>query len=134
MAKTQEETKEAKNVKKKDGKELKELKEAKEKDGKALMNRVKKVIKKSRRKLSEEKFEKELHRTIVFLEELQHRINPAPASEPALSVEPAQPAEKKSKDKSGNGKAKPKAKPKNKAKAKAKAAPGQQAEPAITSE
>ncbi|MEP7343416.1 MAG: DinB family protein [Acidobacteriota bacterium] len=126
MAKTQEETKEAKNVKKKEGKE------PKEKDGKALMSRVKKVIKKSRRKLSEEKFEKELHRTIVFLEELQHRINPAPASEPALAFEPAQPAEKKSKDKSGNGKVKPKAKPKNKA--KAKAAPGQQAEPTIISE
>lgn len=40
-----------------------------------LIGRVRKVIKKSRRKLSEEKFEKELQRTISFLEEMQEKLN-----------------------------------------------------------
>ncbi len=40
-----------------------------------LVGRVKKVVKKSRRKLSEEKFEKQLQRTIIFLEELQTKLN-----------------------------------------------------------
>ena len=91
MAKTQEETKEpkkAKSPKSKDGKESKEAKGPKGKDGKLLMKRVKKAIKRSRRKLSEEKFEKELQRTISFLEELQQRINRSPASESAIIVEP----------------------------------------------
>jgi hypothetical protein len=39
-----------------------------------LVGRVKKVIKKSRRKLGEEKFEKELRRTIEFLAQLQTKI------------------------------------------------------------
>src|SRR5262245_62580919 len=46
------------------------LKETKDKELKGknnLVGRVKKVIKKSRRKLGEEKFEKELQRTIEFL-------------------------------------------------------------------
>ncbi|MBK6795619.1 MAG: hypothetical protein IPG76_02150 [Acidobacteria bacterium] len=42
---------------------------------KELIGRVRKVIKKSRRKLSEEKFEKELQRTISFLEEMQEKLN-----------------------------------------------------------
>ena len=49
-------------------------KERKDKDEDALVGRVKKVIKKSRRKLSEEKFEKQLQRTIAFLEELQVKL------------------------------------------------------------
>jgi hypothetical protein len=44
-----------------------------EEDG--LVGRVKKVVKKSRRKLSEEKFERQLQRTIAFLEELQTKLN-----------------------------------------------------------
>jgi hypothetical protein len=40
-----------------------------------LVGRVKKVVKKSRRKLSEEKFERQLQRTIAFLEALQTKIN-----------------------------------------------------------
>ena len=72
---------------------------------KALMKRVKKAIKKTRHKLSEEKFEKELDRTIVFLEELQQRINHAPASEPQVAAEPNQTAGGKGKSHSGNGKA-----------------------------
>jgi hypothetical protein len=40
-----------------------------------LVGRVKKVVKKSRRKLSEEKFERQLQRTIAFLEELQTKLN-----------------------------------------------------------
>ena len=58
----------------------KETKEAKETRGKEtkgksnLVGRVKKVIKKSRRKLGEEKFEKELRRTIEFLAQLQMKI------------------------------------------------------------
>jgi hypothetical protein len=50
----------------------KETKETKSKSN--LVGRVKKVIKKSRRKLGEEKFEKELQRTIEFLGQLQTKI------------------------------------------------------------
>ena len=60
-------------------KEIKEkkakIKDRKNEDENALVGRVKKVIKKSRRKLSEEKFEKQLQRTIAFLEELQTKLN-----------------------------------------------------------
>lgn len=41
---------------------------------KALVRRVKKAIKKSRRRLDAEKFEKELTRTITFLENLQSKL------------------------------------------------------------
>ncbi len=41
---------------------------------KALVNRVKKAVKKSRRRLGAEKFEKELTRTITFLENLQRKV------------------------------------------------------------
>jgi hypothetical protein len=40
-----------------------------------LVGRVKKVIKKSRRKLGEEKFEKQLRRTIEFLAQLQTKLD-----------------------------------------------------------
>jgi hypothetical protein len=52
-------------------------KETKDKETKGknnLVGRVKKVIKKSRRKLGEEKFEKELRRTIEFLAQLQTKL------------------------------------------------------------
>jgi hypothetical protein len=58
-------------------KELKD-KETKEKEprGKSnLVGRVKKVIKKSRRRLGEEKFEKELQRTIEFLAQLRAKLD-----------------------------------------------------------
>src|SRR5262249_22684833 len=58
-------------------KETKETKETKDKETKGksnLVGRVKKVIKKSRRKLGEEKFEKELRRTIEFLAQLQTKL------------------------------------------------------------
>jgi hypothetical protein len=58
-------------------KDAKETKDAKDKDAKGkskLVGQVKKVIKKSRRKLGEEKFEKELLRTIEFLAQLQTKI------------------------------------------------------------
>jgi hypothetical protein len=131
MAKTQEEIKEPKKARSKDGKETKEgkvPKELKGKDGKVLMKRVKKAIKRSRRKLSEEKFEKELQRTISFLEELQQRINQPRVSEPILTVEPTQPIGKKSKDKSGNGKARGKHKPMTEMQITA----GAQSDPSIT--
>jgi hypothetical protein len=41
---------------------------------KALVRRVKKAVKKSRRKLGAEKFEKELKRTIDFLAKLQSKL------------------------------------------------------------
>ena len=41
---------------------------------KALVRRVKKAVKKSRRRLGAEKFEKELKRTITFLEKLQGQL------------------------------------------------------------
>lgn len=53
-------------------------KETKDKESKSksnLVGRVKKVIKKSRRKLGEEKFEKELRRTIEFLGQLQTKLD-----------------------------------------------------------
>jgi hypothetical protein len=53
-------------------------KETKDKETKGksnLVGRVKKVIKKSRRKLGEEKFEKELRRTIEFLAQLQTKLD-----------------------------------------------------------
>ena len=46
----------------------------KEKPKKPLLARVQKVVRKSRRKLSEEHFEKELQRTIAFLGEIQAKI------------------------------------------------------------
>ena len=57
----------------------KALKEDKQdsKDKKALVGQVRKVVKKSRRKLGEEKFEKELQRTISFLTELRDRLSEA---------------------------------------------------------
>ena len=59
------------------GKETKD-KETKNKEPKGksnLVGRVKKVIKKSRRKLGEEKFEKQLRRTIEFLAQLQTKLD-----------------------------------------------------------
>jgi hypothetical protein len=50
-------------------------KNKKDDDEDVLVGRVKKVVKKSRRKLSEEKFERQLQRTIAFLEELQTKLN-----------------------------------------------------------
>jgi hypothetical protein len=47
----------------------------KDDDEDVLVGRVKKVVKKSRRKLSEEKFERQLKRTIAFLEQLQTKLN-----------------------------------------------------------
>ena len=49
-----------------------------EKKGKGLMGKVKKVVKRSRRRLDEERFEKEVERTIVFLRKLITKINKPP--------------------------------------------------------
>lgn len=56
-------------------KETKETKDKVSKSKSNLVGRVKKVIKKSRRKLGEEKFEKELRRTIEFLAQLQTKLD-----------------------------------------------------------
>jgi hypothetical protein len=53
---------------------------------KELIGRVRKVIKKSRRKLSEEKFEKELQRTISFLEEMQEKLNKSAVTKASVEV------------------------------------------------
>jgi hypothetical protein len=45
------------------------------KDKKALVGQVRKVVKKSQRKLGEEKFDKELQRTIGFLTELRDKLS-----------------------------------------------------------
>lgn len=74
MAKTKDKPPQLKETK---DKELKD-KETKEKEPKGksnLVGRVKKVIKKSRRKLSEEKFEKQLQRTIEFLAQLRTKLD-----------------------------------------------------------
>ncbi len=46
----------------------------------ALVSRVKKAVKKSRRKLGAEKFERELTRTITFLANLQRKLTVTPKS------------------------------------------------------
>jgi hypothetical protein len=84
MTKTKDKTPPLKETKDKvaKGKETKD-KETKDKEpknkelkGKSnLVGRVKKVIKKSRRKLGEEKFEKQLRRTIEFLAQLQTKLD-----------------------------------------------------------
>lgn len=53
-------------------------KNKKDEEEDVLVGRIKKVLKKSRRKLSEEKFERQLQRTIAFLEELQTKLNDSP--------------------------------------------------------
>lgn len=112
MAKTHEQTQQRKGSKEVKPKKSKEEKAAKEKNGDALVGRVKKVIKKSRRKMGDEKFEKQLQRTITFLEELQLKLAQAPAAK-------ADKREKKTaaKTHSGNGNGRIKPKPKNKPKA-----------------
>jgi len=79
MTKTKDKTSHLKETKDKEakGKEIKD-KDPKNKEPKGksnLVGRVKKVIKKSRRKLGEEKFEKELRRTIEFLAQLQTKLD-----------------------------------------------------------
>jgi hypothetical protein len=64
----------AKELKDKETKD-KETKEKEPKGKSNLVGRVKKVIKKSRRKLGEEKFEKELQRTIEFLAQLRAKLD-----------------------------------------------------------
>jgi hypothetical protein len=74
MTKTKGKTPQLKETKDKETKD----KEAKNKEPKGksnLVGRVKKVIKKSRRKLGEEKFEKQLRRTIEFLAQLQTKLD-----------------------------------------------------------
>ncbi|MBL8187703.1 MAG: hypothetical protein JNK38_06830 [Acidobacteria bacterium] len=70
-------------------KEEKLKKESKEKNGNALVGRVKKVVKKSRRKLGDEKFEKQLQRTIAFLEELQRKMTEAESEQTEKKAKPA---------------------------------------------
>jgi len=54
---------------------------------KGMMGKVKKVVKKSRRRLDEERFEKEVERTISFLRKLITKINKPPAKrKPAPSA------------------------------------------------
>jgi hypothetical protein len=63
-----------KDTKDKDTKD-KDTKDKELKGKSNLVGRVKKVIKKSRRKLGEEKFEKQLRRTIEFLAQLQTKLD-----------------------------------------------------------
>ncbi|MFN0111228.1 MAG: hypothetical protein ACKVZH_20385 [Blastocatellia bacterium] len=62
----------------------------------ALVGRVKKVVKKSRRKLGDEKFEKQLQRTIAFLEGLQGKLDKTskPEKEPKPKTQKARPKTK----------------------------------------
>jgi hypothetical protein len=56
---------------------------SKHKEHKALVGRVKKAVKKTRRKLSEDQFNKELQRTISFLSELKDHVSHLQAQEKA---------------------------------------------------
>ena len=91
-------------------KEPKPKKEEKEKTGNALVGRVKKVLKKSRRKMGEEKFEKQLQRTIVFLEEMQRKLTEAGNGKAEKKAKPAPKTNGKAKVKKAAKKAKPKTK------------------------
>ncbi len=82
MAKTSEKDAPEKDPKPKGGKS---------KERKALVGQVKKVIKKSRRKLGDEKFEKELLRTISFLEGLQVKLAQSQAAAREKAQPPADP-------------------------------------------
>jgi hypothetical protein len=62
---------------------------SKHKDHKALVGRVKKAVKKTRRKLSEDQFEKELQRTISFLADLKDHIGELQAKATAQQAKPA---------------------------------------------
>jgi hypothetical protein len=73
-------------------------------DEDALFDRVKKVIKKSRRKLSEEKFEKQLLRTIAFLKDLQSKLVGANNSDDVPGGKKRTKVAKKAKPKSANKK------------------------------
>lgn len=98
MAKTQENPEQVK--------ESKIKKDTKDKNSDALVGRVKKVIKKSRRKMGDEKFEKQLQRTIAFLEEFQRKMAVTENTEVAKKTKPA----KKSKTEKAGRKSKPKSK------------------------
>ncbi len=69
-------------------------KDNKRKERKELVGRVKKVIKKSRRRLTEEKFEKELQRTIAFLEQMQETMAKNHAEKTSAGNSKAKPAKK----------------------------------------
>lgn len=116
MAKTQEKLSEVKEAKNK--------KETKDDNGGALIGRVKKVIKKSRRKMGEEKFEKQLQRTIAFLEELQRRTGEAANTKSEKKAKPVPKDNGKSKVK----KAVKKGSKRDRAKTKSKAAAISQSE------
>lgn len=103
MAKTQEKLSEVKAAKNK--------KAEKDENGGALVGRVKKVIKKSRRKMGDEKFEKQLKRTIGFLEELQRRMNEAENGKAEKKARPAPKTNVKSKANKADKKDKAKSKP-----------------------
>ncbi|MBP6822761.1 MAG: hypothetical protein KA368_14520 [Acidobacteria bacterium] len=103
MAKTPEKFAEAKEEKIK-----KESSKSKDKNSGVLVGRVKKVIKKSRRKMGDEKFEKQLQRTITFLEELQRRIAEAGIGKTEKKSKPASKAASKAKVKKAAPKTKPK--------------------------
>src|SRR5262245_46297238 len=85
MTKTKDKSPHLKETKDKEamGKETKdkELKNKEPKGKSNLVGRVKKVVKKSRRKLGEEKFEKELRRTIEFLAQLKTKLDNSHADE-----------------------------------------------------
>jgi len=74
MTRTKDKNPPLKETKDKETKD-KETKDKEPKGKSNLVGRVKKVIKKSRRKLGEEKFEKELRRTIEFLAQLQTKLD-----------------------------------------------------------
>ena len=74
MTKTKDNPPQLKETKAKEPKD-KVTKEKEPKGKSNLVGRVKKVIKKSRRKLGEQKFEKELQRTIEFLAQLRAKLD-----------------------------------------------------------
>lgn len=85
---------------------------------KELVQRVKKAVKKSRRKLGAEKFEKELTRTITFLEDLQKKVAQLVAVKATAAKKATKPAKT-----GAAGKAAPKSTSQKKASPKPSSAP-----------
>jgi hypothetical protein len=98
MTKTKDKIPHIKETRDKETKD-KDIKDKEMKGKSNLIGRVKKVIKQSRRKLGEEKFEKQLRRTIEFLAQLQTKLDKSHSA--GESGKPLAKVEKKSAQRTG---------------------------------
>ena len=80
----------------------KDRKDHKNKDRKNLIGRVKKAVKKSRKRLDQERFEKELKRTITFLEKIRTKITKSGGRKSTAATASAR-AGRRSRSRTGKG-------------------------------